>query len=132
MAKRGRKSEEQREAEVLEALRHLHDLDWLHECSLASRPALEKLTNTACVMAEGQALRKLLLSAIEQTINILKGIPGYEGVVAFLEGYQQGASVTRIARDLGVRRENVFRTHRPKAFRLVARNFLKLLSNLEQ
>ncbi len=131
VAKRGRKSGEQRGVEVVASLRHLHDLDWLDECSLARHQAVKKVVNPTCLMAEGQALRKLLLWAVDQTISGLEGIPGYEGVVAFLEGYKRGESVSRIARRMKIRRENLFRTHRPKAFMLVTRNFLELLAKIE-
>ena len=131
MAKPGRKSGEQRGAEVIAALRHLHDLDWLDKCSLARHQAVKKVANPASLMAEGQALRKLLLWAIDQTISGLEGIPGYKGVVAFLAGYKRGESVSRIATGIGIRRENLFRTHRPKAFSLVTRSFLELLAKLE-
>ncbi len=131
VAKPGRKSGEQREAEVIAALRHLHDLDWLDKCSLARHQTVKKVANPASLMAEGQALRKLFLWAMDQTIGGLEGIPGYEGVVAFLAGYKRGESVSRIANRMGIRRENLFRTHRPKAFLLVTRNFLELLAKIE-
>ena len=76
-------------------------------------------------------MRKLFLWAVDQTISGLEGNPGYEGVVAFLEGYKRGESVSRIARRMKIRRENLFRTHRPKAFMLVTRNFLELLAKIE-
>ena len=68
--------------------------------------------------------------ALDQTISGLEGISGNEGVVAFLAGYKRGESVSRIASRMGIRRENLFRTHRPKAFLLVTRNFLELLAKL--
>ena len=77
VAKRGRKSGEQRGVEVVASLRHLHDLDWLDECSLARHQAVKKVVNPTCLMAEGQALRKLFLWAVEQTISDTMASPRF-------------------------------------------------------
>ena len=115
----------------MEALMHLHDLDWLDTSRVAEHPMVLGRVNPADAMGRGQALRRLLLYSLERTLAALSDIPGYEGVVGFLRGYQKRQPVTTIAEQLGVRRENVFRYHRPKALRLVARSFLELLGNLE-
>ena len=129
--KRGRKSEGQREAEVVESLRHLHDLEWLDDCSLADHPAFRQAAGRDRILGKGRELRSALLKVIALTVEALKEAPGYENRVEYLEGYSRGDSVAKIAKTIGIRRENVFRTHSPKALGLVARNFLKFLRNSE-
>jgi hypothetical protein len=127
MTKRGRKSQGQREAEVVEALRHLNDVEWLDDCVLANHPFFDASGRRGRVLGRGLALRNALLDAIQLTVEALRDNQSYERVVTFLEGYKKGDPLSHIANRMGIRRENLFRTHRPKALSLVARNFLKLL-----
>ena len=129
MAKRGRKSAQDQEVEIVEALLHLHDLDWLDECAVTDYPPVKKFVNPSDAMARGQALRKLLLRSIKRVEDALADVPGYE---SFFDAFCRGEAVSKIARDLGVRREVVFRNYRPRALSLVAKDFVQMLKTSEQ
>jgi hypothetical protein len=126
--KRGRKPKLPLMREVELSYGHLHDLDWLQECSLTKLPAVQERTFKYGFMPEAQALRELLIEAAKQVIQDIAKIPGMERIATFLEGYLAGKSVSQMAKEFGVSRAWCSRGYRKEAFRLAAEQFVRLVS----
>ena len=128
-AKRGRKPKVPLLQQVGEAYgRHLHDLDWLQECALARLPEVQQRVQPGQAMAQGQALRGLLVEAISQVIRDLEVVPGKSGIKVFLQGYLEAKPITQIAQELGVTREWCSRNYRKEALRLGGMQFVRDIS----
>ena len=126
--KRGRKPKMPLMKEVELAYGHLHNLDWLQECSLTNLPFVKERSHHHNFMPEAQALRGLLIEAAKQVTQDIAKIPGMENETAFLKGYLAGKKVSEMAKELGVTREWCSRGYRREAFRLAGMQFVRLVS----
>ena len=77
-------------------------------------------------MPEAQTLRRLLMAAAQQIVQVLSDVPDKTEVKTFVETYVDGKSVTEIAQELGKGREWVSRAYRKEA--LAGTQFIKLIS----
>ena len=126
--KPGRRSKEPLIKQVEQAYAHLHDLDWLEKCRLAQLPEVQERVDSKHPMAEAQTLRRLLMAAARQIVQVLSEVPDKGEVRTFLEMYLDGKSVTEIAHELGKSREWVSRAYRKEALTLTGTQFIKLIS----
>ena len=126
--KPGRRSKEPLIKQVEQAYAHLHDLDWLEKCRLAQLPEVQERVDSKHPMAEAQTLRRLLMAAARQIVQVLSEVPDKGEVRTFLKMYLDGKSVTEIAHELGKSREWVSRAYRKEALTLTGTQFSKLIS----
>ena len=126
--KRGRKPKPPLMEQVEQAYAHLHDLDWLQECGLASLPEMRQKEHPSQMMPKAQALRDLLITAARQVMVDMEKVPGKEGLSVFLKGHLAGKPVAAIAQELGVSREWCSRNYRREALRLAGMQFMQLIS----
>ena len=130
--KRGRKSGEELTQRVALALKHVQELEYLDESTLASLPAVQRLAKEQYrdgVVPTGFALRVLLMESANIVIRDLKKLPGYQREIKFLKAYLDCQSVAEISRSLGLCREHVARSIQPRAINMVARVFLARASD---
>jgi len=123
-----RRSKKGRLQQIEDAYTHLHDLDRLGTSDLTRLPEVIERINPMQVMAEGQALREMLLEAARQVLKDISAVPGKSNVHYFLEEYLKGKSVSQIADELGVTRSWCSRAYRKEAFQLTSTQFVKLIS----
>ena len=131
--KRGRKSGQEIQEQVILALKNLQELGLLEESPLGRLPAVRQLAETEyklSIFPTGFALRSSLLEAVNVVMKQFGEIPGYQREVRFIERFAEGASVTEISRELDLSREHVARTVQPKALRLVTKTFLNRTNNI--
>lgn len=126
--KRGRKPKIPLMEQVELAYGHLHNLDWLQECGLASLTAVQERVQRHHTMPEAQALRGLLTESALRVIEDIKQVPSMVSLKVFLERYLQGKKVTEIAKELRVSREWCSRSYRKEAFRLAGIQFVRSVS----
>ena len=132
--KRGRKSGQEVIRNVGSALKNLQEVEFLEQSSLGRLPAVRQLAETKyrqASFATALALRQLLLQAVRAVMQELGEIPRYQREIEFLQRYIAGDSVAEISRGLGLCREHVSRTIRPRALGLVAKVFLAKASRSE-
>lgn len=125
--KRGRKSGQEEIRNVGSALKNLQEVEFLEQSSLGRLPAVRQLAETEYRQASfptALALRRLLLQAVRDVMRELGEMQRYQREIKFLQKYIAGESVAKISRGLGLSREHVSRTVRPRALGLVARVFL--------
>ena len=79
-------------------------------------------------MAEGRALRELLIEAADLAMQDLEALPRSQRAANFLRMYMEGKSVTEIAHTLGVTREWASRGPGKRAFTLVGEWFVRAIS----
>ncbi len=127
-AKRGRPRKVPLPQQVQEAYGKLPSLDWLQECQLAHRPELQEHVQPRQAMAQGQALRHLLIEAAQQVAGILAQVPDKEKISIFLGKYAQGKTISKIAGEMGVTRKSVY-TYRDEGFKYASEQFVLLISH---
>ena len=125
-AKPGRPRKVPLRPQVQEAYGKLPNLDWLQECRLAELPELQERVQPHQAMAQGQALRNLLIEAAQQVAGNLIQVPGKTNVSIFLSKYADGKTVSKIAKEMGVTRKSVY-NYREEAFRYATEQFVLLL-----
>jgi len=113
--------------QILRAYEHLHDLDWLQESPLVDLAAVQRRRNRTSAMADGWALRDLLIEAATRAARDAGEIPTLTRLRRFLEQYLEGKPITEIAADLGVSREWCSRAYRKQALNLAIRHCELLL-----
>ena len=124
----GRRPKEPLIKQVEQAYSHLHDLDWLEKSRLAQLPEVQERVDSKHPMPEAQTLRRLLMAAAQQIVQVLSDVPDKAEVRTFLEMYLDGKNVTEIARELGKTREWVSKAYRKEAWTLAGTQFIKLIS----
>ena len=112
--------------QVLEAYRHLDDLDWLDASPLARIDAVRAYAMPTAPLPEAQALRRLLVDAARRAADHAAEIPAHAPLRVFLQRYVDGRRVTEIADELGVSREWCSRAYRKRALSLAGRHFMWL------
>ena len=125
--KRGRKSKEDIAEQMGLALRHIEDLEYLELSNFKALRGVQYLAKSkyqSTLFPVGFAVRALLEVSVHAVCHEFDQIPGYEREVRFLRMCDRGINVTHISRTLGLSREYVSRTVRPRVLALVARRFL--------
>lgn len=115
--------------QVIEAYRHLDDLDWLDASPLARTRAVREQAMPLAPMPEAQALRRLLVDAARRAAEHTAEIPSHEPLGVFLRSYVAGKRVAEIAEELGVSREWCSRAYRKRALGLAGRQFARLAAS---
>lgn len=124
----GRKRKRPLLEQVTDAIRSVHDLDKLQESDLARHPEVKSRADPRHAMAEGRALRELLLEAARLAIQDLEALPRNQDAADFLRMHLKGKSVTEIAQTLGITREWASRGPGTRAFTLACEWFVKAIS----
>ena len=123
VSKRGPLGKDGVQREAIEALQNLHDLDALDACRLVRHDVVKVLSSlrSDAAMPEAQAIRHLLLIAVQRVYVALKEAPGNTRSCEFLEELVNGLSMTEIAKKLGISRTNLYKVDRAKNFRLIGK-----------
>ena len=133
VSKRGPLGKDGVQREAIEALQNLHDLDALDACRLVRHDVVKVLSSlrSDAAMPEAQAIRHLLLIAVQRVYVALKEAPGNTRSCEFLEELVNGLSMTEIAKKLGISRTNLYKVDRAKNFRLIGKTIQLLFETLE-
>ncbi|MFC2069130.1 hypothetical protein ACFLTP_09035 [Chloroflexota bacterium] len=105
------------------AVRHISDRIELNRNPLARITYVQKMAKERYqghVHPSGLALRELLIECIERITSDLGDEPAQARVCRYLAGRKEGLNSRQISSELGLSREHVSRTYRPKALGLLA------------
>jgi len=122
-----------RAIQIDHALRHIDDRSELNQNPLARIAYVQQKAKEGYrghVLPNGLALRDLLIECIERiTRDLVGGEPAQARVCRYLTGRKEGLSCGQISSQLGLSREYVSRTFRPKALMLVAEVMRTMIRN---
>ena len=109
--------------QIDQALRHIDDRIELNRNPLARLTCIQRMAEERYrghIHPRGLALRELLIECIERITGDLKDEPAQARVCRYLIGRKEGLNCRQISSELGLSREYVSRTCRPKALALLA------------
>jgi len=116
------------------ALRHIDDRIELNRNPLARITYVQMVAEERYrghIHPRGLALRQLLIECIERLTGDLKDEPAQDRVCRYLIGRKDGLNCRQISNELGLSREYVSRTCRPKALALLAEE-MRLIARSHQ
>ena len=112
------------------AVRHLADRDILSDSPLARLRGIQRLAKehySNQVLPRGLALREVMTVCVEKIAKDLAGEAPLAKARTYLILTKDGMSCKQIGRELGLSREHISRVIRPKAFQLLAEEFLNVI-----
>jgi hypothetical protein len=121
------------ELRVGQLLRSINDVDVLEGSPLARHKVVAALADSEFrgrAHPRGRSLQKLIRLAAKRAAEDASG-PNTQRLRVFVERYAAGHAVAAIAREIGLSREQVTRSYRPKAVQLIAARLATLFREIE-
>ena len=126
-SKRGPLSEAELGREVWRALKCLNDPDELDKSRLTRLKQMEDLAlkrDSDSASTKGEVLGRVLSICIERLVVKADRGRQFSRCVQLLAGIAQGSTLAKASHQMGLSREHVTRKYRPKAIKILAREFV--------
>ena len=125
--KRGRKSLSDANGLVDDALRHFDEFEYLEACDLGRLQPVRDLAERdfdRSFFPLAFAIRLLITEAASSVSQQFRNVSAYGREIEVIDGLLGGLSIVAISKGLGLSREHVTRTVKPRAVNLITRAFL--------